>query len=351
MSQNIQQRQISVAEMSPHVHSFASGENKVNKLSNWLIQWIEKSLKNKTIKPYDLLPAKGDLAFHIGVSKGTIQNVFRFVEDCGFVESKQRIGTYIKNPQEQASEKLTSKRELAATAIKKYIFDNNYKKGDFLISTRKLSEITGISNTTIRIAIGSLVSQNILRKENKGFIIEKTDYKIDEIKIQTLVEKTAESLKHYISENISSGSRLPSNFELSKMFNVSVKTIHDALKLLAKEGIILTRRGQYGTIAADNNDETERFYHYERIEIKIKHFISQECEVGSKLPSILELAAKYGISAKTVKKALDNLADEGYITYARGRYGGTFVTDIPPSENEAYRWLALTQEYVPNTQN
>ena len=79
MSQNSAPRRITVAEMSPHVHSFLSGENKVNKISGWLISWIEKSLSTKSIKPYDLLPLKEDLAFHIGVSKGTIQNVFRNV--------------------------------------------------------------------------------------------------------------------------------------------------------------------------------------------------------------------------------------------------------------------------------
>lgn len=350
MSQSNQPRQITVAEMSPHVHSFGIGENKVNKLSNWLIQWIKKSLANKTIKPYDLLPSKGDLAFHIGVSKGTIQNVFRFVEDCGYVESKQKIGTYIKNPKKQASEKLTSKRELAAEAIKLFISKNKYKIGDCLVSTRKLSEMTGISNTTIRIAIGSLISENILRKENNGFIIEKTDFQVSAIQAQTLVEKTAENIKEYITSNIVSGTKIPANFELAEMFNVSVKTIHDALKLLSKDGIVQTRRGQYGTIYADNK-ESETIYHYERIEMKIRHFISKECEVGVKLPSILEFAKAYEVSAKTIKKALDNLAEEGYITYARGRYGGTFVTDIPPAENEAYKWLALTSGYVQNSQN
>lgn len=350
MSQISHPRQITVAEMSPHVHSFVSGENKVNKLSDWLIQWIKKSLHSGSIKPFDLLPAKGELAFHIGVSKGTIQNVFRFVEDCGYVESRQKIGTYIKNPDEQASEKLTSKRELAAEEIKKYILKNGFKEGDYLISTRKLSEITGMSNTTVRIAIGSLISENIIKKENHGFLINKTDFRINNIKTQTLVEKTSESIKQYITANISSGSKLPANFELAEMFNVSVKTIHDSLKLLSKEGIIQTRRGQYGTVFANGN-ELDPLYHYEKIEMKLRHFISEKCEVGIKLPSILEFSKMYEVSAKTVKKALDNLAEEGYITYARGRYGGTFVTDIPPALNEAYKWLALTPGYLQNSQN
>lgn len=351
MSQNRQSRQISITEMAPHVHSFAPNENKVNKISIWLINWIEKSLESGKIQPYDLLPSKGDLAFHIGVSKGTIQNVFRFVEDSGLVESKQRIGTYIKGNQATKScEKLTSKRELATEAIKKIILDNRYKKGDCLLSTRKLSQITGIPNTTIRMAIGSLISEKIVRKVNNVFIINRINYTVKDVKVETLVEKTASYLKSYISAKIQAGMRLPANSELAKEFNVSVKTVHDAIKLLSKEGIVYTRRGQYGTVAANNNKETE-LYNYEKIELKIRQYIAKNCEIGKKLPPIIELAQFYQVSAKTIKKALDNLSEEGYVTFARGRYGGTFVTDIPQEVNEAYKWLALSPEYVQNNEN
>ena len=67
---------ITVSEMAPHVHNFQSGENKVDKLAKWLINWITLSLECGKIKPYDLMPSKADLACHIGVSQGTIQNVF-----------------------------------------------------------------------------------------------------------------------------------------------------------------------------------------------------------------------------------------------------------------------------------
>ncbi|DAA84554.1 TPA: hypothetical protein CPT90_06270 [Candidatus Gastranaerophilales bacterium HUM_3] len=348
MSDTNQPRQITVSEMSPHVHSFGPGENKVTKISAWLIKWIEKSLESGSIKPFDFLPSKGDLAFHIGVSKGTIQNVFRYVEDCGMVESKQRIGTYIKPKYKSIkSEKLTSKRELACEAIKKFMIENNYHTGDCLVSTRKLSRITGISNTTIRMAIGSLVSQNILKKVNNVFIAGRMDFSIEDVKVQTLVEKTAENLKTHILMNYNSGDRLPANFELAKIFNVSVKTIHDSIKLLAKQGILYTRRGQYGTVVTNNNNENS-LYHYEKIELKIRHYIAENCNIGSRLPSILTFAEQYEVSAKTVKKALDNLSEEGYITFTRGRYGGTFVTDIPQGVNEAYKWLALSPEYATN---
>ena len=115
-------RRITVPEMAPHIHSFLPGENKVNKLSKWLVDWIESSLKSGKIRPCDYLPSKADLACHIGVSRGTMQNVFRQVEDLGYLESKQRVGTFIKDRRKGATlEKLTSKREYAIEVIKKYI--------------------------------------------------------------------------------------------------------------------------------------------------------------------------------------------------------------------------------------
>ena len=56
----------------------------------------------------------------------------------------------------------------------------------------------------------------------------------------------------------------------------------------------------------------------------------------------------FQISGKTVKKALDNLAGDGYIMFTRGRYGGTFVMDIPQTSGEAYKWLAINSDYVSN---
>ena len=342
-------RKITVAEMAPHVHSFLPNENKVEKISNWLINWITLSLECGKIKPYDLLPAKGDLACHIGVSQGTIQNAFRVVEDAGYLESKQRLGTYIKNQtKEKSLEKLTSKRELAIEIVKKYIQETGYKEGDTIISIRKLAEITGISTTTIRMAFVNLVSIGILYKEKNDYIIKHLDFKINIIKPQTLVEKLANTLRTYIETECSVGDTLPSNKTLAKNFNTSIKTIHDAIKILAKEGLLLIRRGQYGITVLDYTKEYSdaELYDYEKVEQKIRNYIAQNCNIGEKLPSIREFAKIFETSEKTIKKAIDNLAEDGYVTSSRGRYGGTFVTDIPQNSTEAYKWLAISSDYV-----
>lgn len=346
---NIDARQITVAEMAPHVHSFGMNENKVEKISNWLIDWIKLNLASGKIKPYDMLPPKGDLAFHIGVSKGTMQNVFRCVEDRGFVESKQRIGTFIK-PSGYVSEKLTSKREIAAAAVKKYLKQNNYQPGDKIVSTRQLSQIIGFSNTTIRIAFTSLISENILEKKGNVFVVRCINFETDELKQATLADKVADKIKQYVKNDFSAGDKLPTNGELAKRFNVSIKTIHDSMKLLIKEGILSSRRGRYGTIVAGDGEKTE-LYNYEKIELKIRQYIHDNCEVGAKLPTIAEFSEIFKMSQKTIKRALNNLSEDGYLTFVRGRYGGTFVTDIPQDIYEAYKWLALSSDYVSILEN
>ena len=346
-------RRITVADMAPHVHSFLPQENKVNKILNWIINWITLSLDCGKIQPYDLLPSKADLACHMGVSQGTVQNVFRLLEDSGYVESKQRIGTYIKDFRKNVSiEKLTSKRELAIEIVKKYLIENNYKEGEVLISVRKLASITGISNATLRMAVINLVSQGVLIKQDKNFIVKNLDFEIEKINVKTLVEKVATELKLYIKTNLRPGERLPANSQLTKIFKVSIKTIHDAIKLLAKEGLLYTRRGQYGTlVTGETGEQVVDSYFYEKFEQKIRQYIAENCQIGDKLPPIRELAVFYQTSEKTIKKSLDNLAEDGYLTFSRGRYGGTFVMDIPQISSEAYKWLAISTDYVNSTDN
>lgn len=346
--ENQQCNKITVADMAPHVHHFAIGENKVDKIAKWLINWITLSLECGKIKPQDLMPTKGDLACHIGVSQGTIQNAFRIVEDFGYLESKQRIGTYIKDCRKQTSiEKLTSKRELTIEIIKKYLTENNYCTGEKLPSTRKLAKLIGVSSATIRSALINLISLGIIDKHENSFILSDTDFSVNVLETKTLVEKIAEKIEEYIHSEIKPGEKIPSNSNLAKKFNVSVKTIHDAIKYLSKKGVLYTRRGKYGTIVNNENSKQE-LYHYEKIEQKIKHIISSEYQIGDKLPSIKIMAKEYDTSEKTIKKALDNLAEDGYLTFTRGRYGGTFITDIPQPSNEAYKWLAINSEYINN---
>lgn len=56
---------------------------------------------------------------------------------------------------------------------------------------------------------------------------------------------------------------------------------------------------------------------------------------GESLPPERELAASYGVSRDTVRDAIRELADAGYLVPRRGRYGGTFVADPLPVPTDA----------------
>ncbi|WP_164861790.1 FadR/GntR family transcriptional regulator, partial [Microbacterium sp. CPCC 204701] len=51
---------------------------------------------------------------------------------------------------------------------------------------------------------------------------------------------------------------------------------------------------------------------------------------GESLPSERELAVLYAVSRDTVREAIRELADTGFLVRRRGRYGGTFVADPLP---------------------
>lgn len=52
---------------------------------------------------------------------------------------------------------------------------------------------------------------------------------------------------------------------------------------------------------------------------------------GQALPSERDLAARFSVSRDTVREAIRELSEAGYLVSKRGRYGGTFVADPLPS--------------------
>ena len=59
------------------------------------------------------------------------------------------------------------------------------------------------------------------------------------------------------------------------------------------------------------------------------------------------LSEQFDVSSNTIRKALQNLSKQGYVSFLRGRYGGTFVSDLPETEGaESYRWLAVSPQYT-----
>lgn len=350
-------------------------ESKASVIASWLAAWIETDLKAGKIHLNDIIPSKSQFAYLLGVSIGTIQNAIRIVEDMGYVESKQCIGTLVSDCKKQTASirKLTSKRELAVEAIKSYILTDGFKPGSHLPSTRTIATIIGFTTNTTKLALDVLTAQNILIHKFKSskeasWIVKSTDFEVTRTSIQqsseTLVDMVVKDLENYISKNLKVGDRIPAHGELATSLKASIKTIHDALQVLIGRGILLARRGRYGTsvVRIPNNSESSlnskletsifasaqdtAFYHYEKTQNHIKKMIAQEYQIGDKLPSISQLAAKLDLSPNTIRKAFHNLADEGYLVFSRGRYGGTFIIDIPEVEAQTFKWLAVNPTYA-----
>ena len=60
----------------------------------------------------------------------------------------------------------------------------------------------------------------------------------------------------------------------------------------------------------------------------------------------MDLSKELDLSPNTIRKSLNNLADDGYLRFTRGRYGGTFVIDIPDTSAQSFKWLAVNPKYV-----
>jgi DNA-binding FadR family transcriptional regulator len=56
---------------------------------------------------------------------------------------------------------------------------------------------------------------------------------------------------------------------------------------------------------------------------------------GDRFPAERELAARLGISRLTLREAIQELQQAGYVESRRGRFGGTFVTYRPPVPSQA----------------
>lgn len=64
-------------------------------------------------------------------------------------------------------------------------------------------------------------------------------------------------------------------------------------------------------------------YYYQLMEILLNQLRSGQFRVGDQFPTEMELVAKYGVSRPTVRRAIAELVQEGYLERSRGR--GTFV--------------------------
>ena len=176
-------------------------------------------------------------------------------------------------------------------------------------------------------------------------------------------------IKHYIAENYKVNDKIMPNEDFAKLFNVSVRTINDAMKRLNKEKIVQSLRGQYGTryvnepeklIRQKEAGEKSKFmsapkgqkeiknsysYSWQRVLDQIKKYIITNHEAGDRLPSMKSLAVTLDVSTNTIRRAVKELSKQGILFCQRGKTGGMFIVEVPPKE-DAFTWLALNPKFL-----
>ncbi|MEI8389514.1 MAG: GntR family transcriptional regulator [bacterium] len=369
---------IDISALPDKLPDFRNSEKtKDSILADWLVNWINTGLKEDKIRANQLLPQKNIIAGKVNLSIGTVQTAIRLIEDLGYVESKQRIGTFIcdRNNPEKELRKQTSKRENAIEALKKLIFQNRYELGDLLPSSRELSKIIGSAPNTTRLALEYLSNIDII--ESKGLKGNKSTWRLkalpqiseveleasNEVDTDTLVDQVERDLKELIVQGYKIGDKLISHYELADTLKVSIKTVHDAMKRLVEQGILQSKRGRYGTfilrLPSDKQlmtgKESEIFapafqaslYNYEKVEIHLKQYIKENYRLDDKLPAMGKLALDLKVSSNTIRKALQRLSEQDIVKFSRGRYGGTFITNLPEDAEEkaaSLTWLSINPE-------
>src|SRR3954470_2539614 len=87
--------------------------------------------------------------------------------------------------------------------------------------------------------------------------------------------------------------------------------------------------------------QTGMSYKFQRLREKLRAAIASGELVG-KLPGERALAKRFHVNAKTLSKALTDLAAEGVLDRSIGR--GTYVKGSAPAPAVSGRWLVLTDE-------
>lgn len=347
-------------------------ENKSDVIVKWLIDWIKHSLEYGIADIGDFIPSKEDLASFLNVSTATIQNSIREVKNLGYFASKQSLGTYIVDfYSKDIKQDELYQGNMAQCLIKKIIIEENIEINSPILSIKEFSARTDISQNTIRFALNNLALKGFLEKVkgkgNKYHWIYKKQLKLSEEESLsgvefsdfTLTNQLVQKIKKHLLKTYKTGEKILPNQAFARMFDVSIKTINDAMKVLNSKKIIHSRRGRYGTIFLGEQNLKTTFISSERKKLNstfnyswqkalshLKKHIIENYEVGDKIDSIRQLALILNISPNTVRRALKEFFDNGYLISKRGKSGGIFIIDMPEKDEESYRWLVLNPDVV-----
>lgn len=347
-------------------------------LTTWLIDWVKHSLECGVADFGDFIPSKEQLAKFLDISPATVQNSIRQVKNLGYLSSKQSLGTCIADfYSKDINHDDLYHGTITECKIKKIVLDQKTQLGTPILSIQELSNMTDISKNTIRFALINLEQKGYLEKihskGNKYTWIYKKEFQLTKEEISngiqdedfTLTHQLVEKIQTYIKKTYKQGDKILPNLAFSNMFNVSIKTVNDAMKILNARKIILSRRGRYGTIYIGNSSQPSKkdftscerrkitpqqtyIYSWQKALGHLKKYICENYEIGDKIAPIRELASILNVSPNTIRRALEDLFHAGCLASKRGKLGGIFIIDMPQEEQEAYKWLSLNPALNPS---
>ena len=294
----------------------------------------------------------------------------------GYVQSKQSLGTCIAD---FYSKDIKSQDELyhgtiTECKIKKIVLDDEIQINQRIPSISEIAFRTNISQNTIRFSLVNLTQKGYLEKirlkGNKYAWIYKKEFTLTQEEITngledenfTLTHQLVNKIKKYIEKTYKQGEKILPNSSFSNMFDVSIKTVNDAMKILNARKIVLSRRGKYGTIYLGENqnsktdfisserkklNSTQNYvYSWQKTLTHLKKYIVENYEAGDKIASIRELASILNVSPNTIRRALSDLFQSGHLVSQRGKFGGIFIMEMPEIEGDLYRWLAINPNAI-----
>src|ERR1700710_2638026 len=89
---------------------------------------------------------------------------------------------------------------------------------------------------------------------------------------------------------------------------------------------------------SSSSKSTKLSYKFQRLREKLRAAVASG-ELSGKLPGERQLAKRFHVNAKTLSKALTDLAAEGLLDRSIGR--GTFVKGHSPAATSQKRWLLV----------
>ncbi len=88
---------------------------------------------------------------------------------------------------------------------------------------------------------------------------------------------------------------------------------------------------------------------YEKIVRELETLIqSRELAIGEKLPSVVKLCEKYGVSTITAHQSIRELKNKGLVKCGRGAQGTTVIDTQPPETNEPDTFACLLRPFTPD---